>query len=111
MSAGFVLIGQIESWPTKNQMATLLRQAGLTFELGRFSISMTGMEHFVFQGYGGDLGKPTIDADAATLEIMLRDARLVSHALAAADLRHRFEIYDADVRCVAYLCHRWPQSD
>jgi hypothetical protein len=103
------LSGQIEKWPEKSQMTTLLQAAGLAFDVGQFSIRMKDMEHFVFQSYGGDLGEPTIDADASSLDKMLHDASRMSSALALANLKHRFEIYDEANTLVGYLHHHWPQ--
>ena len=39
------------------------------------------------------MGEPSVDADADTVEEMIREGRQVSDALARAELRHRFEIY------------------
>ena len=67
-------------------------------------------EHFVLQEYGGDFGDPSFDADAESLTVMLNDARRVSSALTAAEVRHRFELYKDGNELVGYLHHRWPQS-
>lgn len=89
-------------------MASILRDAGLRVQVGRYSIRVEDCSHFVFQEYGGDLGFPTIDAGADTVEELMREGRLVSEALARAGVRHRFEIYkDMDELC-GYLHHQWP---
>lgn len=103
------LFGQLEVWPSKSTMARLLSSAGFSVVVGRYSIRLEDCEHFVLQEYGGDLGEPQIDADAETLERMLEDANRVSRALTAADIRHRFELYDDRDALVGYLHHRWPQ--
>ena len=76
--------------------------------MGCYSIRVEDCEHFSFEQYGGDLGDPVIDADAETAESLVRDAGLVSSALAAADLAHRFEVYDGNDNLAAYLHHKWP---
>ncbi len=39
---------------------------------------------------------------------MTQDAQLVSSALAAADIRHRFEVYDGNNNLAAYVDYEWP---
>jgi len=104
------LYGQIDDWPSKAEMARLLKSAGLSVYVGRYSIRLQDCEHFVFQEYGGDLGDPTIDVDASSLEIMLDDCGRVSAALASADIRHRFELHNDFDEIVGYLHHRWPRE-
>ena len=100
------IAGELECWPSKDDMAELLSSAGLNVTVGRYSLRVNDCEHFEFQEYGGDLGNPTIDANAETLPKMLVDAGLVSNALATADIRHRFEIYAGDeYGLVGYLHH------
>jgi hypothetical protein len=108
-SAG--LAGEIDGWPTKERMADILRARGLHIVVGRYSIRFEDCQYFSFEQYGGDLGEPCINADADTVEDMIRDAKLVSRALASADIRHRFEIYDHTGNLAAYLHHRWPDAD
>ncbi len=91
-------------------MASLLRAAGLTVDVGRYSIRIRDCAHFAFQEYGGPHG-PTIEADAPSVEALLHDARLVSGALARAGVRHRFEVYDMEAVLRAYVHHDWPPSD
>src|SRR5262249_35174815 len=86
--------GQLATWPTKDGMVAILQNAGLRAHVGQYSVRVTDCSHFVFQEYGGDLGDPAIDADADTVEDMIREGGLVSDALARAGIRHRFEIYD-----------------
>ena len=102
------IAGELQAWPTREQMATLLREAGLRVTVGRYSVRVDDCSHFVFQHYGGDLGHPSIDADAASSADLLRETGLVSAALARADLVHRFELYDDPGVMVGYLHHRWP---
>lgn len=89
-------------------MAAILRSAGVAVTVGRYSIRVDDCNHFVFQEYGGDLGDPCLDADADALDEMLRDAGLVSAALAAAEIQHRFEVYDNSDEMVGYIHHKWP---
>ena len=89
-------------------MAKVLRDAGLCVEVGRYSIRIQDCPHFVFQEYGQDLGDPTIDADAETVEELTKDAQRVSSALADARIKHRFEIYNHRGEMACYLHHEWP---
>lgn len=89
-------------------MAAILRAAGLRVRVGRYSVRVEGCSHFCFQHYGGDVSEPTTDANADTVDELMQDARLVSDALARADVRHRFEIYDDDQELAGYLHHAWP---
>ena len=89
-------------------MAAILQSAGLRVLVGDYSIRVEDCSHFVFQEYGGDLGAPTIDADADDPEEMIREGKLVSDALAKAGVRHRCEIYDCHDEMVGYLHYGWP---
>jgi hypothetical protein len=89
-------------------MAAILRDAGLRVCVGRYSVRVEDCSHFVFQECGGGLGHPAIDADADTVEQLVRDGRLVSEVLARAGVRHRFEIYDEHDDLMGYLHHEWP---
>ena len=91
-------------------LAAILRAAGLRVQVGRYSVRVQDCAHFVFQEYGGDLGDPTIEADADSVEDMMIEGRLVSDALARAGIRHRFEIYDDRDELAGYLHHEWPLS-
>jgi hypothetical protein len=102
------IAGELSEWPDKDRMAAILRNAGLRVVLGRYSVRVEDCSHFVFQEYGGDTDKPAIDADARSLEEMMREGKLVSDALARAGIRHRFELYDAANALVGYLHHDWP---
>jgi hypothetical protein len=103
-----IVAGLITAWPSKDRMIAILREAGLGVKVGRYSLRIEDCSHFVFQQYGGDLVEPAIDADADTVEDMIRDATLVSDALSQAGVKHRFEIYDENRAMVGYLHHKWP---
>src|SRR3954452_3540934 len=111
MRASAHIAGEIADWPSKEQMALLLSAAGLTVEVGRYSVRVRICGHFVFQDYGGDRGVPTIDSDAGSVEELVRDAKLVSDALARGGVRHRFELYDDRGDLADYLHHEWPRGD
>jgi len=51
-----------------------------------------------------------IAADADDANSMIRGGKLVSAALTAAGIRHRFEVYDSTERLVEYLHYDWPMS-
>lgn len=102
--------GELSNWPTKERLAQLLIAAGHQIYVGRYSIRVEDCEHFSFEQFAGDLGEPCIVADAETTDQMVRDAQRVSHALAAANLRHRFEVYDGMDILAAYFHHEWPEE-
>jgi hypothetical protein len=111
MDDSFVrVLGQLAKWPSKAQMARVLRAAGLRAQVGQYSIRVADCSRFIFQEYGGDLGEPQIEAEADSLEEMLHDAKLVSNALTVAGLRHRFELYNDADELVAYVHYDWPQD-
>ncbi|QSI76653.1 hypothetical protein [Niveibacterium microcysteis] len=102
------LSGQLSSWPPKEELARVLTSAGLRVHIGRYSVRVEGCERSSFEQYGGDISQPCIVADAETTEKMITDSRLVSNALAAVGIRHRFEVYDGNDNLAAYFHHDWP---
>ncbi len=110
MNTGVRLQGQLEKWPNKAEMARMLEATGFSVYVGRYSIRLQDCEHFVIQEYGDDLGEPQFDADASTLENMIEVGGRVSAALAARDIRHRFELYNDNDEQVGYMHHRWPKK-
>ena len=104
------IAGELAEWPTKTVMAQLLQEAGLRVHVGEYSIQIGigGGADFSFQEYGGDLGKPTVCADADSAEELMREAKIVSDVLATVKLRHRFEIYDHRPDMAGYLHYDWP---
>jgi len=105
------IAGELACWPTKDRMAAILRDAGLQVQVGRYSVRVQDCSHFAFEQYGGDLGDPTVDADADTVEELMREGRMVSDALARAGVRHRFEIYNDRNELCGYLHHQWPSQE
>jgi hypothetical protein len=105
------LSGELERWPSKREMAEILRGSGLNIYVGDYSVRVNDCDYFVFQEYGGDLGEPSITADADSVTDMLHDGKLVSDALGMAGIRHRFEIYDHRSKMVGYLHHDWPLEE
>ena len=89
-----VLFGSLDKWPSKDEMAEILKNAGLKISVGKYSITINDCSHFRFQEYDGDLNEPCIETDADNTEEMIKDAKLVSNALKKAELSHSFEIYD-----------------
>ena len=108
MDCHALIAAELATWPSKDQMAALLREAGLRVTVGRYSVRVEDCSSFTFEEYGGDLGDPQVVADAATVDEMLRDGRLVSDVLARAGLRHRFEVYDDERVLRGYLHFNWP---
>ncbi len=109
MDQSAYIAGELSEWPSKLRLASLLRSAGLRVQVGNYSIRVLDCSHFSIEHYGGDLGDPQVEADADSLAELMHDAKLVSDALAVAQIRHRFEIYGADDVLVGYLHYDWPQ--
>jgi hypothetical protein len=105
------IAGELAAWPSKEDMAAILRAAGLTVVVGRYSVRVEDCSSFSFEEFGGDLGDPIIEADADSVEELLRDANLVSEALRQAGIRHRFELYDDSGVLQGYVHHDWPLSE
>lgn len=105
-----MLCGECLPWPTKERLASVLRDGGLEVYVGSYSVRLLNSSDFTFsfEQYGGDICEPTISADAENAPAMIRGGKLVSAALAAAGIRHRFEIYDWNDVLVEYLHHGWP---
>jgi hypothetical protein len=103
-----MLSGECSPWPTKAALVRHLKNAGLNVYEGKYSVRVEDFSHFVFQQYGGDIAEPMIDADAESVETLLYEAKLISAALAAAGVRHRFEVYDGDDLLAGYLHYQWP---
>ena len=104
------LNGECSPWPTKEHLASVLRGAGLEIYVGPYSVQLRGDPNFSFsfEHYGGDICDPMIAADAVDAAAMIRGGKLVSAALAAAGIRHSFEVYDRTGQAVEYLHHDWP---
>lgn len=100
--------GELARWPSRDELAAILRAAGFELGLGRFSLRILDFPHFVFAELGGDRGTPAIEADADDADTLLEQVRRVSRALARAGICHRFEIYDAEDRLAGYVHHAWP---
>lgn len=102
------IAGELAEWPGKSELAKILRTGGLDITEGEYSIFVNDCSYFVFQEFGGDLGDPQIEAEADSLEIMLREGGMVSKVLAGAGIKHRFEIFDTEDNMVGYLHYDWP---
>lgn len=110
MSSTIRLCGELAPWPSREALAELLGVAGLRVTVGQHSLRVADCTHFVFQDFGRPTGDPTVDADGPDLATLSKEAAQVSAALAQADVRHRFELYDERDEMVGYLHHRWPPA-
>ena len=106
-----IIAGELEEWPSKERFCEILRDSVLRLNVGWYAIRIEDCSHFVFRECGGDLGDPVISADTDTAEELLREAKLVSDALAKACIRHRFEILDEVTDLAGYLHYDWPLQD
>jgi hypothetical protein len=103
------IAGELEHWPSKHELADILKAAGLRCSVGKYSIRIEDCDHFYFQNYGGDICEPSIDADSDSVDQLTREAEMVSSALGKGGLRHRFEMLDDNGVEVAYFHHEWPK--
>jgi len=99
------LSAELETWPSQEQLVSALRAAGLQVQEGWHSVRISNCEHFVFQSIES---KPRVDADASSESAMIKDAMLVSAALSAAGIKHRFEVYGPTEELAGYFHHQWP---
>lgn len=104
-----LLSGEIDRWPSMEEMCRILEAANLSPNVGKLSIRINDFDHFVFEEYGGDIGPPRISADADTTEELVRQSNIVSQLLAKAGIRHRFEISGGGDGLVAYHHYNWPK--
>ena len=95
-----LLAGTIENWPSKDQLATMLNEAGLEPNVGAHAIRLTACPSFVFRDFDGPVA-PSISADHESVEGLRDITAKVSQALEQHGIRHRLEVYDADGECVA----------
>jgi hypothetical protein len=102
--------GECAPWPSKERLASILREAGLEVNVGPYSVQVQGDPafSFSFEHYGGETCNPMIAADADDANSMIRGGKLVSAALTAARVRHRLEVYDWTSSLVEYLHYDWP---
>ena len=105
------LAGELDPWPPRDRLAAALRSGGLRITEGRYSIRVEECSRWSFECYGGDISEPSIDADAETVGRLLEDARRVSVALAAARMRHRFEVYNGHRALKGYFHFDWPRDE
>ena len=110
---GSILVGECSPWPAKECLAAILRDGGLDVYVGEYSVRVrnTSAFAFSFEHYGGDISEPTIRADAHDTQAMIIGGKAVSSALAAAGIRHRFEVYDSNDVLVEYFHFEWPMPD
>ncbi|WP_284378826.1 hypothetical protein [Litoribrevibacter albus] len=105
-----VLSGEIENWPCKDEMCRILETANLSLNVGEYAIRIKGFDHFVFREFGGDMNSPCITAETESADELIRQSHIVSQALSAAGLKHRFEVYDGNDELVAYHHFNWPKD-
>ena len=99
-----LLSGTIENWPSKDQLATILNKAGIKTRTGTHAIRLAECPSFVFRDLDGPAA-PSMSADHDFVEPLRDITAKVSEALAKHDIRHRFEVYDADGTCVSEFGH------
>lgn len=105
-----ILSAEISGWPSKSDLANMLRADGYSVVEGKYSIRLEDFSHFVFQELGEPAGAGCISADDASVEALIACSSRVSKTLAKAGIRHRFEVYDGDEVLAAYFHHAWPKD-
>jgi len=107
---GFWISGELETWPSKSKLAKILTNSGLEVYVGNYSIRVLDCECWSFESVESNAA--AINADTDTIERAIEDVRLVSNALAGANIRHRFEVWGDDKlveKALYYQHHLWPQ--
>ena len=66
----------------------------------------TPVQTLSLENTGGDISTPCLTADAESVAELIQAAQAVSAALATAQIKHYFEIYDSQDQCVSVIC--WP---
>ena len=103
--------GECAPWPLKADLVRYLRDGGLDVLEDDYSLRIEGRSDFVIKLCCGECGDKTmIDANSDSPEVLLHETRLVSFALAAADIKHRLEVYDSNDDLLAYLHHNWSRE-
>ncbi|MGO4261589.1 hypothetical protein [Lysobacter sp. TAB13] len=108
----YYLYAYCDPWPSKQDMLRILQADGLEVEERPYAVqAWIDGRRFRFQLYGGDIDDPELDADDHDLQRLLTHAGLVSAALTAAGVRHRFEAWEkGDGGLVGCVHHRMPEA-
>lgn len=110
LEKGAILAGEIDEWPTKTELAHILRSVGFNIVVGKYSIQMKEFDVFSFQELGGELCAPLIVADRSSTDALAEFSKRISDVLGRNELRHRFEIYNSAQQMVYYFHHNWPMK-
>ncbi len=109
--AVYSILCECEPWPSKDDMASLLVDAGISAHARRFSVVVDHCCGIAFKCYGGDLGAPEVQCLPSALSELVSAVQKISGALRSSGLRHYFEIQDLDERPIHYVHHRWPAGE
>lgn len=104
------LTGEFDPWPSRDELARLLGEAGLPLEIDEYSVRILAGPRIVFD-HLDDFVAPLVTAEAASVESLVDAATRVSAILAASGIPHRLEIHRADGTLAAYLHHGWNSFD
>ena len=102
-----VTYGQLGFRTAPADLASSLIANGVNAGWNKFCVDVTDCSHFKFQFNGGHAD---VDADADTLEEMVADAKLVSTALTAAGIQHRFEVHNHRDELITQFHYEWPDA-
>lgn len=103
------LTGELSPWPARERLLAVLREGGLHVVEDGHTLHVADAFRWTFDHVSVDGAEPEVEADAETVEMLLRDAERVSTALARAKIRHRFEVFDGDRVPRGYFHFDWPQ--
>jgi hypothetical protein len=104
------LTGEFDPWPSRDELARLLGEAGLPLEIDEYSVRILEGPRLLFD-HLDDFVAPLVTADAADVESLVAAATRVSAILSANALAHRHEVHRADGTLAAYLHHGWNSFD
>jgi len=104
------IAAECRPWPTKEHMGQILQDAGFRVEVKRYTIQVEGRSHISFEQYAGDIGAPSVEAQADCQADILGDIEKISVALKRAGVVHSFTVHDENEKVIGYFHHELPQN-
>jgi hypothetical protein len=101
----YYAIGEIENWPSKIEMLSLLQKENLDFKEGHYSVWYSDEEtNISFEEYGGDLGEPSFQAESTkSLKEFIQELEVISKVLTKNKIINSFEIYNGEEKFMCTL--------
>lgn len=110
-----LLFGQVKTSFALSDLLAALKNAGLNAEIHEADQDKSGQYISLQDGAAQVTFEPAkeeflIGGEASNVAELQALAEKVSSVLAAAQLKHRFELYADEDSLVAYFHHDWPQT-